>query len=98
MGDEPEEFRATRPGVVGHRELLEPPEGVPDPAGWVTSRISSVEDLALIVGRRAKVAIPFTNARDFEAELMRHAGRAVVVVGVWVGDGMRIESIEPASP
>jgi hypothetical protein len=66
--------------------------------GWVTSRIGSVEDLALIVGRRAKVAIPFTNARDFEVELMRYAGRAVTVVGVWVGDGLRIESIEPTAP
>ena len=49
----------------------------------------------LIVGRRAKVAVPFTNGREFEAELARYAGTPVTVVGVWVGGGLRIESIEP---
>jgi len=95
VGDEPAEFRTARPGVLGHVTLLDPPRDEPDPAGWVRSRIGTVDDVALIVGRRAKVAIPFTNAGDFADELLLHAGRPVTVVGVWVGGALRIESIEP---
>ncbi len=94
VGDQAEEFRTTRPGVIGHRTLLEPPASEADPARWVRSRIESVEDLALIVGRRAKVAIPFTNAEQFAEELLRHAGQPVTIVGVWVGEGLQIERIE----
>lgn len=95
VGDEPEEFRTTRPGVLGHATLLDPPREEADPSGWVRSRIASVDDLALIVGRRAKVAIPFTNAAAFADELLLNAGKPVTVVGVWVGGALRIESIEP---
>lgn len=98
VGDESDPFRTTRPGFLGHRTLLEPPEGEPDPAGWVRSRIDSVGDLALVVGRRAKVAIPFTNAREHEAELTALAGQPVTVVGVWVGEALRIETIEAGTP
>ncbi|HUF77200.1 MAG TPA: hypothetical protein VMM35_13020 [Longimicrobiales bacterium] len=98
VGDEADPFRTTRPGVLGHRTLLEPPAQEPDPAGWVRSRIESVDDLALVVGRRAKVAIPFTNAREHEAVLLRWAGQPVTVVGVWVGEAIRIEAIEPGTP
>ena len=97
VGDEPEEFRTTRPGVLGHATLLDPPREEPDPAAWVKSRIGSVDDLALIVGRRAKVAIPFTNAAEFSDELLLYAGKPVTVVGVWVGGALRIESIEPTA-
>jgi hypothetical protein len=98
VGDEPDPFRTTRPGVLGLKTLLEPPPGEPDGAGWIRSRIGSVDDLALVVGRRAKVAIPFTNAREHEAELLRWAGQPVTVVGVWVGEALRIESIEAGTP
>jgi hypothetical protein len=97
VGDEPEEFRATRPGVLGHRTLLDPPDGERDPAAWVRSRIDSVGDLALVVGRRAKVAVAFTNAEDFADELLSLAGGPVTVVGVWVGERLRIERIEPGA-
>ena len=98
VGDEPDPFRTTRPGVLGHRTLLEPPEEERDPAGWIRSRIDSVGDLALVVGRRAKVAIRFTNAREHEAELLRLAGQPVTVVGVWEGEAIRIETIEAGAP
>ena len=98
VGDEPEEFRTTRPGVLGHRTLLDPPTDEADPGAWVRSRIDSIGDLALVVGRRAKVAIGFTNADEFEAELLRLAGGPVTVVGVWEGERIRIESVEQASP
>jgi hypothetical protein len=98
VGDVPAEFHTTRPGVLGHRTLLEPPAEERDPGAWVRSRIDSVDDLALIVGRRAKVAVPFTNADQFSEELLSLAGRPVTVVGVWVGEGLRIESIEPDAP
>lgn len=98
VGDEPAEFRTTRGGFLGHRTLLEPPSEERNPAGWVRSNIESVADLALIVGRRSRVAIPFTNAQDFADELLRHAGQRVTVVGVWEGEGLRIEEIEPDAP
>jgi hypothetical protein len=98
VGDEPDPFRTTRPGVLGHRTLGEPPEGEPDAANWVRSRIESVDDLALVVGRRAKVAVPFTNAREHEEALLRLAGQPVTVIGVWVDEALRIETIEPGTP
>jgi hypothetical protein len=98
VGDEAEPFRTTRPGVLGHRALLEPPSTEADPAAWVRARISSVDDVALVVGRRAKVAVSFTNARAFEAELLALAGQPVTIVGTWVGERLEIESIEPGTP
>ena len=62
------------------------------------TRIDSVGDLALVVGRRAKVAIPFINAADYADELRRYAGQPVTIVGVWVGERLRIEAIEPETP
>lgn len=98
VGDESEPFRTTRPGVIGHRTLLEPPATEVDPGAWVRSRIGSVDDLALVVGRRAKVAVSFTNARAFEDELLEAAGRPVSIVGTWVGERLEIESIELGTP
>jgi hypothetical protein len=98
VGDEAAEFRTTRPGILGHRTLLDPPRDVPDPAAWVKSRIESVHDIALIVGRRAKVAVQFTNAADHADALLRYAGKPVTVVGAWVGEAIRIETIEPDAP
>jgi hypothetical protein len=98
VGDEPDPFQTTRAGVIGHRTLLEPPPEEPDPAGWVRSRVESVGDLALVVGRRAKVAIRFTNAEAFADDLLRHASQPVTVVGVWVGERLRIERLEPGTP
>lgn len=98
VGDQPEPFRTTRGGVLGHVVLLDPPMGEADPSAWVRSRIASVEDLALVVGRRAKVAIGFTNALDFERQLLELAGRQVTVVGTWVGDRLRIESVRAGAP
>lgn len=97
VGDEPEEFETTRPGVLGLASGAAPPDGVPDAGEWIRAEIDSVDDLALVVGRRARVPVPFTNAHDFEEELLALAGREVVVVGVWVGERLRLESIEPAS-
>jgi hypothetical protein len=57
-----------------------------------------VGDLALIVGRRAKVAVSFTNAEEFADDLLRNAGRPVTVLGAWVGERLRIERIEPEAP
>lgn len=91
-GDEPEEWVTTRTGVLGHRTEGAPPEDEPDPAAWVRSRVGSVRDLALIV--RGNV-VTFTNPASFEDLLMAHAGRRVSVRARWVGEQLRIESIEP---
>ena len=69
----------------------------PNPKAWVTSRMSSVQDLALLNGR-ARVPVQFANGREHEARLRELAGSRVTVVGVWVGDKILIESIEPAAP
>jgi hypothetical protein len=98
VGDEPDPFRTTRTGTLGHRTLLDPPAGEGDPAAWVRSRIGSVEDLALVVGRRAKVAVGFTNARDFEGGLLALAGQPVTIVGTWAGERLQIESVTAATP
>jgi hypothetical protein len=44
------------------------------------------------------VAIPFTNAREHQAELLRLAGQPVTVIGVWVDEALRIETIEAETP
>ena len=56
----------------------------------------SVDDLALLNGR-ARVPVQFDNARDFEAQLRRLAGTRVTIVGVWVGEKIHLESIDPAA-
>ncbi len=94
VGDQPEEYQFTRTGIIGHRTELQPPEDASDPADWVTSRIESANDLALIVGRRHKLAVEFTNAEEFEAELRAHAGQRVAISGVWVGERIRIEAVD----
>jgi hypothetical protein len=95
VGDEGIEFRTQRTGILG---LAADPSGPanddPNPQAWVTSRMHSVDDLALLNGR-ARVPVQFDNARDFEAELRRLAGTRVIVVGVWVGEKIHLESIEP---
>ncbi len=94
VGDEPEEYHFTRTGIIGHRTDLQPPDDHPDPAGWVIGRVDSPQDLALIVGRRHRLAVEFTNAEEFEAELRAHAGQRVAVRGVWVGERIRIEAVD----
>jgi hypothetical protein len=97
VGDEGIEFRTQRTGILG---LAADPSGPanddPNPQAWVTSRMHSVDDLALLNGR-ARVPVQFDNARDFEAQLRRLAGTRVTIVGVWVGDKIHLESIEPAA-
>ena len=90
-GDTPAEYVATRTGVLGHRVHLSPPEGDPDPGGWVRSRVESVEDFALIL---RGIPVPFTNAEAFGSELTAHAGQQVRVTGAWVGERYRIDEIE----
>ncbi len=87
-GDEPQPFHTTRTALLGHRTRLAPPPNEIDPAAWVSSRVDSVQDLALIV-RGHPVA--FTNAIDFEEDLLAYAGQRVRVTGVWVGERIRIE-------
>ena len=93
-GDKPDEYHFTRSGVIGHRTDLQPADDYPDPAGWVTERIDSPQDLALIVGRRHKLAVEFTNPEAFEAELLAHAGQRVAITGTWVGEKIQIGKVE----
>jgi hypothetical protein len=98
VGDEGIEFRTRRTGVLG---LAADPSGPvnddPNPKAWVTSRMDSVDDLALLNGR-ARVPVQFANAREHEAQLRALAGSRVTVVGTWVGEKIVIESIEVAAP
>ena len=98
VGDEPAEFRTTRSGMLGHSSGLVPPADEADPRAWMRSRIGSVEDLALIAGNRVRVPVQFTNARDFERQLLELAGTRVTLRATWVGERLRIEAIEPATP
>ena len=95
VGDEPAVFRTTRTAILGHRKALAPPREETDPVGWVSSRIDSVEDLALIVRGHA---VSFTNAVDFGEDLLAYAGQRVRVTGVWVGEQIQIEVLAPARP
>ena len=95
VGDVSEEFETTRPGFLGLSSGAEPPTGV-DPASWIRRQISSVDDLALIVGNRARVPVAFTNAREFQDELLANLGRDVSMLAVWVGDRLQIRSIDPS--
>jgi len=98
VGDEGIEFRTRRTGVLGlAADNSGPASDDPNPKAWVTSRISSVDDLALLNGR-ARVPVQFANARDYEAQLRELAGSRVTIVGTWVGDKILIESIEVAAP
>jgi hypothetical protein len=98
VGDEGIEFRTRRTGVLGlAADNSGPATDDPNPKAWVTSRMSSVDDLALLNGR-ARVPVRFANARDYEAQLRELAGSRVTVVGTWVGDKILIESIEVAAP
>ena len=92
-GDVPEEFHTVRVAILGLRTGLVPPEGEPDPGGWLRSRIESAEDLALIV---RGTPVPFTNTADFAEPLLAYAGQRVSINGVWVGERLRIETIELA--
>ena len=97
MYNRPEEFRTSRQGVIGHRVELAPPEGEPDPAAWVLSRVQDPEDLALIVLLRNHAnVIGFVNAGDFEEKLRAHAGRQVEITAIWAGEQLRLERIEAA--
>ena len=97
-GDQGADFHTQRSGVIGLASGEMPPQGEPDPAAWVRSRIASVEDLALLAGNRVRVPVQFTNARDFERQLLDVAGRRANIQAVWVGERLRLESIEPAAP
>ena len=96
--DEPDPFYTTRRGIIGHRTAFVVPDDEADPVSWVKSRIDSVEDFALIVGRRHRAAIEFVNGSDFEVELLSHAGKWVLLSGTWVGEKIEIDKIEPTSP
>jgi hypothetical protein len=98
VGDEPAEFHTVRSGWLGDRNGQLPPEGEPDRAGWMRSRIGSVEDLALLAGNRVRVPVLFTNARDFESRLLALAGTRVTLRATWVGERLRLESVEPVTP
>ncbi|MEQ1855104.1 MAG: hypothetical protein ABL963_01475 [Longimicrobiales bacterium] len=98
VGDQAEEFETVRTGLLGDRNGVIPPEGEPDRAGWMRSRIASVEDLALLAGNRVRVPVSFTNARDFERQLLALAGSRVTIQATWVGERLRLESVEPATP
>jgi hypothetical protein len=98
VGDEGIEFRTQRTGILGlATDTSGPMNEDPNPKAWVTSRMSSVDDLALLNGR-ARVPVRFANARDYEAQLRELAGSRVTVVGTWVGEKILIESIEVAAP
>jgi hypothetical protein len=98
VGDEGIEFRTRRTGVLGlAADNSGPATDDPNPKAWVTSRMTSVDDLALLNGR-ARVPVRFANAQDFEAQLRDLAGSRVTVVGTWVGEKILIESIEVAAP
>lgn len=94
---EPEVFYTNHPGVVGHRTELAPPEGAEDPAAWLRQRVQSAEDLALI-SDLGGIALEFTNASEFEEELLRYAGQEVEVSGTWRGERIEIEAIELLPP
>ncbi len=98
VGDEGIEFRTQRTGILGvATDPSGPANDDPNAKAWVTSRMRSVEDLALLNGR-ARVPVQFANAREHEARLRELAGARVTVVGTWVGDKILIESVEPAAP
>jgi hypothetical protein len=98
VGDEGIEFRTRRTGVLGiAADNSGPVADDPNPKAWVMSRMSTVDDLALLNGR-ARVPVRFANAREFEAQLRDLAGSRVTVVGVWEGEKIVIESIEVAAP
>ena len=98
VGDEGIEFRTQRTGILGlASDTTGPMNDDPNPKAWVTGRMRSVDDLALLNGR-ARVPVRFANAQDYEAQLRELAGSRVTVVGVWVGDKILIESIGPAAP
>ncbi len=98
VGDESVEFETQRTGWLGDRNGQVPPEGEREPAAWMRSRIGSVDDLALLAGNRVRVPVSFTNGRDFERQLLALAGSRVTLTATWVGERLRIESIEPAAP
>jgi hypothetical protein len=98
VGDESDEFETTRTGWLGDRTGQLPPEGEPDRGGWMRSRIASVDDLALLAGNRVRVPVQFTNAREFESQLLALAGTRVTLTATWVGERLRLESIEPVAP
>jgi hypothetical protein len=98
VGDEAAEFHTVRSGFLGDRNGQLPPEGEPDRAGWMRSHITSVEDLALLAGNRVRVPVQFTNARDFEGQLLSLAGSRVTLHATWVGERLRLESVEASAP
>jgi hypothetical protein len=98
VGDEGSEFHTVRSGFLGDRSGQLPPEGEPDRAGWMRSRIGSVDDLALLAGNRVRVPVQFTNAREFESELLALAGSRVTVRATWVGERLRLDSVSAAAP
>ena len=93
IGDEPSIFHSTRTAVLG-LQSGPPPDDESDPAGWVKARINSVEDLAFIVRGHP---VSFTNAEEYEDDLLAYAGLRVSITGFWVGERIEIEELELAS-
>lgn len=54
--------------------------------------------MALLAGNRVRVPVQFTNARDFEPQLLALAGSRVTVRATWVGERLRLDSVAAAAP
>ncbi len=95
VGDEPAPYVMTRTGPLGLRTGEVAPEDVADPGEWVRSQVDSLEDIAIVL---RGIPVGFTNASDFEEELMELAGRRVDILGEWVGERYQIHEIALAGP
>ena len=95
VGDFPPLYVMTRTGPLGLWDGRLPPEGEADPGAWVRSRAESVYDLAMVL---RGIPVTFTNASEFEDELMELAGRRVDILGEWIGTQYLIHEIELAGP
>jgi len=95
VGDEPPPYVMTRTGPLGLIDGRVAPEDAADPGEWVRSRADTVDDLAMVL---RGIPVGFSNADEFEDELMELAGRRVDVLGEWVGERYRIHEIALAGP
>ena len=95
VGDVPPPYVMTRTGPLGLSDGRVPPEDAADPGAWVRSRAGSVDDLAMVL---RGIPVGFSNAAEFEDELLQLAGQRVDVLGEWVGEEYRIHEIALAGP